>query len=334
MKSIHILLPGLDPDFGLDTPATAEDAAVPVRGALARLIRRGRIRPLEARGPSPRLAELFGLSAAEDGDAPLAPLRLEMSGDDPGDAYWLCADPVHMLAMLDHLRLGEGATLAIQPDEADALTASLNAHFAGEIVFVPSHPARWHARFTRPIRAATAPLDTVAGESVLPHLPRGPEGARLRAILNEIQMLLFEHPVNQARAERGLPAVNSLWFWGGGQRPASVHASFDRVHADDVLSQALAHAAGIESLPLPVPLDAGAIRPGRSLLVATALDRPARYGPAESWRETLRRIDASLFAPLLALLRRGRIDRLRIDAPGPRPLARELTPLDAWRIWR
>src|SRR3546814_1649888 len=34
----------------------------------------------------------------------------------------------------------------------------------------------------------------------------------------ELQMLWFDHPVNQARTENGLPAINSLWVFGGASR--------------------------------------------------------------------------------------------------------------------
>jgi hypothetical protein len=30
-------------------------------------------------------------------------------------------------------------------------------------------------------------------------------------------MLLFEHPINQAREAKRLPAINSIWCYGGGQ---------------------------------------------------------------------------------------------------------------------
>jgi hypothetical protein len=29
-------------------------------------------------------------------------------------------------------------------------------------------------------------------------------------------MLLFAHPVNQARESKNLPAINSIWCYGGG----------------------------------------------------------------------------------------------------------------------
>ena len=39
-----------------------------------------------------------------------------------------------------------------------------------------------------------------------------------RRLLNEIQMAWYEHPVNEARAQRGLPPVNALWLYGGARR--------------------------------------------------------------------------------------------------------------------
>ena len=47
-------------------------------------------------------------------------------------------------------------------------------------------------------------------------LPGGRDAVRVRALVNELQMLLHEHPVNERRAARGLPAVNSVWLWGAG----------------------------------------------------------------------------------------------------------------------
>jgi hypothetical protein len=47
-----------------------------------------------------------------------------------------------------------------------------------------------------------------------------------RRLLNEIQMVWHEHPVNLARAERGEVPINSLWLFGGakGWSPTQVAA--------------------------------------------------------------------------------------------------------------
>ena len=71
------------------------------------------------------------------------------------------------------------------------------------------------ARPVRPDATATAASAAAAqGHSVDHYLPRGPAGRALRQIANAVQMAWHEHPVNQARLERGLPILNSLWFTG------------------------------------------------------------------------------------------------------------------------
>jgi hypothetical protein len=47
-------------------------------------------------------------------------------------------------------------------------------------------------------------------------MPRSPQAAPLRRLQNEMQMLLYTHPVNDARAARGVPPVNSFWLSGTG----------------------------------------------------------------------------------------------------------------------
>ena len=44
--------------------------------------------------------------------------------------------------------------------------------------------------------------------------------------MNEAQMILHTHPVNAEREARGMPAVNSVWLWGGGTLPAITPPSY------------------------------------------------------------------------------------------------------------
>jgi hypothetical protein len=58
--------------------------------------------------------------------------------------------------------------------------------------------------------------------------------------LNEAQMLLAQLPLNQARAERGLPVVNSVWFWGANVTPSHAPTLALRYLGNDPILQALA----------------------------------------------------------------------------------------------
>ena len=62
----------------------------------------------------------------------------------------------------------------------------------------------------------TAEPVQVEGDDIRDCLPAGRDGAQIRKLTNELQMLLHEHPVNIRRAARGLAPVNSIWLWGFG----------------------------------------------------------------------------------------------------------------------
>ncbi len=47
-----------------------------------------------------------------------------------------------------------------------------------------------------------------------------PEDAVLREMMEKSYDILVNHPINEERKKRGLNPANSVWFWGGGTRPA------------------------------------------------------------------------------------------------------------------
>jgi hypothetical protein len=134
-------------------------------------------------------------------------------------------------------------------------------------------------------------------------LPQGDDALVWQRTMTEIQMLLHASPVNARRSEKGLLAVNSLWFWGGGELPAAVSASgWDRVVADDPLARGLARLYGLETeAPAATALASAAGK--KRVLWQTSL-------------ESLELAEQGLFAPLLAMLRAGELTELVIVLPG------------------
>jgi hypothetical protein len=161
--------------------------------------------------------------------------------------------------------------------------------------------------------------------------PQGADARRLRSVLNELQMLLFEHPVNQAREARGELPVNSLWLWGGGSLPG-VPANAPTLYANDATARALAAFCGAENFPLPPQLDAAMLKTQR-LVLLDALTPAGQCGDAYGWREALRALESSWFVPLRAALR-------TLDSTGVQLLdpvngrGLQLQRADAWKIWR
>jgi 2,3-bisphosphoglycerate-independent phosphoglycerate mutase len=64
----------------------------------------------------------------------------------------------------------------------------------------------------------TPPHD-ISGQAIDSHLPRGEGADRLLDLMTRSQDVLRDHPVNQERTAKGLPAANSIWLWGQGSAP-------------------------------------------------------------------------------------------------------------------
>jgi hypothetical protein len=256
------------------------------------------------------LLERFGLPA-ETGTAPYA-----LKADDPRwdeQGWWLHAEPVHLRADLDRLRLYDSRHLGIEPAEARALADAFNAHFAGDgLRLCAPSPQRWYLQAENPPRITTHPLSEVAGRSIEPFLPTGDDARRWAGLMNEAQMLFHQHPVNQAREAAGRPAINGLWTWGGGrwaaiERPADLAA----IYADLPLATGLATAAEV---PILAPT-ADALRlqlQGDHLLIQHACQSAVLDADAPAWCEAVAALDAEL-APALDALRNGRLAALVVD---------------------
>jgi hypothetical protein len=63
-------------------------------------------------------------------------------------------------------------------------------------------------------------LALAEGLNVEQYLARGEKAKHWRRVLNQIQMIWYEHSVNIARADAGLQPVNALWL-GGSLHPGS-----------------------------------------------------------------------------------------------------------------
>ena len=325
--NFHLLVPelfwpaaaGVEPYRGLSLPA------------LETLLARG-ARTRSAGASLERwLAAAHGLSA----ELPLAPYSLRGDGVEPGDHWWLRADPVHLKVHGDRLVLADASRLELTADEARQYVARLNEHFAGEgMTFVAPAPQRWYARVTAGQRLGTLATTEVAGRSVAPFLPAGSDGARWRKIVNEIQMLLHEHPCNSAREASGRLPVNSAWLWGAG-RASRLSAPYAASWTDHPVAAGLAAASGITARPLPA---AGALLEsgsgGTQLVTLPSLPATA-YGDLPQWREALAGLEHDWFQPLLDALRKGAIESLTVHGLGADfSYSSEMRPRDRWRFWR
>ncbi len=297
--------------------------------ALETLLARGRRESCRHQGVDAALCSELGI--AQQHDYPIAPITLQAAGYAPGSHYWLRADPVHLQIMRDRFMLVDGATLNLARDEAHALIASIHAHFGGDTVLHALHPERWALRMEAPPDLVTTPLSQVVGRDIQTQLPQGSDATRLRAWLNELQMLLFEHPVNQAREARGELPVNSLWLWGGGQLPDPPQ-SRRTVFTNHPDALALAQFAGATVHPPPEQFSTALLHsPG--VVILDSLTAASVGGDAWAWREALIALDNTWFQPLRDGLRLSSRQHVQLVDP-VHGAALHFSGVDLWKIWR
>jgi hypothetical protein len=305
--------------------------------ALEQLLAKGRRRHGEAESAEAWLCAQFGIERRQDW--PIAPYSLLADGGEPGGHHWLRADPVHLRLEGGRLVLADSGALSISQQEAESLTDSLNAHFSGDgLIFYPLQPDRWYLRSESAPALETTELAAAAGRSIDALLPRGSDARTWRARINDAQMLLHGHAVNEARGSAGKLPINSVWLWGGGTLSDAVSAPFVALWSRDPFAAGLAQAAHIATRNLSGGA-AGLLRAsageGITLIVLDQLRGAAQYGDADGWREGLQRLEHDWFAPLLAALRQERIGMLSLHALGPDGvLSAEVTRGDLRRFWR
>lgn len=267
---------------------------------------------------------------------PWAELRLAGESSLPAvTCNWLlCADPVSLAFASDALLLRGPREIGLDADETAAIRASLATEFGELGQWLAASPSRFYLAPTAPVSARFHPLQEVLGRPVALFAAEG-EGAReWNRIANEIQVMLHNHPVNQARAEHGQLSANALWFWGGAQETAiALSSPANHICSRDPLLRGLAQRTGSTQVDTPTRLGAGV--PGHSWMHDARLQEAAQDGDLDAWLAALDDIEHLILQPLILGWRDGRIDEIRLLAPSDRlTLSTRLTTTARWAFWR
>lgn len=176
------------------------------------------------------LATAFGITAA-DGQIPFGACHAAKAGQSvPPDQAWAVITPCHWTVQTRHITMTHPRALNLMEDESRALLAAMQPYFAEDgIALMYDTPTRWLARGAVFAGLATASPYRVVGGHVDDWLPKATSAKLLRRLQNEMQMLLYTHPLTDARAAQGSPAVNSFWVSGTGALPPGFMDSLPRI---------------------------------------------------------------------------------------------------------
>jgi hypothetical protein len=277
------------------------------------------------------LCSQFGVE--RQADWPAAPMALLGTGTAPGEDFWLSADPVHLRVSRDQLILSAPESLSITEAEAAALCAALNAHFGAEaLTFLAAQPHRWFVKTGRPVRIHTRSLAQAVGRDVDRLLPDGDDRMAWHRILNEAQMLLHAHPVNEQREQRDALPINSLWFSAGGTL-AQANSKYQAAIGNSALLRGLAMRAAIPFTESKCGVEA--IATDNVLIELPDAAPAAMCLDAVAWKAALENLERRWIAPLTALLKTRRIRQLVLaTVANGRSYRWSVRRTNLWRLWR
>jgi hypothetical protein len=196
-----------------------------------------------------------------------------------GRAYgqvWL-ATPVHYFAGLDSVHLHPAGLLRLDRAEQQRLVADFERVFADSPWKLTALDRRELLLWGPAAAASGADPALFAGSDPSAGLPRGEGAAALRGLGAEIEMWLYEHPLNLERRERGELPVTTLWLWGAMRHSGATSGTTSRpahLLGQDTYAEALWRLQGKGLQALPESLDAVRLDTEADLIVLYPVLQP------------------------------------------------------------
>ena len=160
---------------------------------------------------------------------------------------FLRADPIHLRADKNRVYLFDSSTFEIKKDEAVEVISRLNEFFKSDFVkfYVGANPYRWYVKGIKSFPSDLPSPSMLSGLPLETSINNMLGFKKMKRFISEIQMLLFDLPLNNSRIKNGILPINSLWFWGGGD----LVLKFDKnsvVVTDCDIVKACCHTSSVE----------------------------------------------------------------------------------------
>ncbi len=321
MKQITLVLP-----FALPPPEMAPDLMRALSApALATLLARSAAHQTVTFDSSTRhlpheiwLANALGLSgpvSAPDATPAFARAVMHGLGLEVPAGTWFIVNPVHIQIARNHLLMSDQRQVRLSEHESRALFEAAKPYF-DEIgkPLLYGDAENWFVRADDWARLRTASPDAAIGQNLNAWMPEGSGELACRKLQNEVQMLWHAHPVNHARQARGQAPINSFWLWGGAtEAPEPSHARpLVAVLDAPAWMQALAESGSAETTAAAVLAAVVADPQTHALVVSGSLIEAALASDWSAWLLHMQRLEQEWFAPLLAALKNGRVDQVKL----------------------
>ncbi len=147
----------------------------------------------------------------------------ELTGAKPFLGKEAIMTPCHWQVGMNEVTLLKPQELALNEDESRKLLSAIQPYFEEDgLQVVYESPLVWRVTGDLLDGLPLASIDRVVGQNIKPWMPEHQRAKTLQSLQSEMQMLLYQHPVNDERSLKGRWTVNSFWL----------HRSPDQLYPD------------------------------------------------------------------------------------------------------
>ena len=260
MKYIVLMVNGLT-----DQPIAEKDNQTPLQLAdtpnLDRLTAMGRcgsVQPIPEDLPAGNEISYLSLLGYDPAQYNLGSARFEalaLGVELKDDELPLCCDFIMLQSSHNDMILKDFTAGQLSADNGQLLLSALQEQIPDEVTF--HRGAGYHNLMVikhTDLPDRLQPPHELVGEGIRKHMPKGEATRELVYLMNQAQIILHNHPFNQARVKSGDDVINSVWFWGNGNGKHDLPPAFaDRfgkqasVITASLLMKGIARSAGMDT---------------------------------------------------------------------------------------
>lgn len=145
---------------------------------------------------------------------------------------------------------------------------------------------------------------SIIGRKVDPYIKQSRQALPWYQLINEMQMFMHSHEVNQRRLIDGLLPINSLWCWGAGELVVPPNTNI-QCYCDDFVLATYANRVGLNVQPLRGSLKARYVK--QNIYIDLSLLQALKSPNDDDLRILLTNIELNVFKPLVNAVAAGKL---------------------------
>jgi hypothetical protein len=320
---IDLVIPGL---FNLPLEEFAANFLASNLPALNQILAYSNSMPNEQTDFESIIAGSLGLMDSQT--LPFAQAYVEDEAVDESHRYLLCRT-IHLKADMHNALVVPLESSRANEDDSTIILEDLQAFFSDDCDLMPLGNGLWLMRLKHCGASDCYPhYLSMIGRKANQFIEQSKQALPWYKLMNEMQMFMHQHPINQNRLITGLLPINSLWFWGAGLKPKFVDNNAQWFCDDEQLIR-FADSINIEHQSLN---QLSQMKSDENLVVIDlSLLEALKSSSSDDLQVKLEVLEATVFKPAMVLFRSSRAS-LQLRAAHHFDLT--MTPMSKYKVWR